>query len=407
MGNTRVVAGLAGNVLRQANSITASSENALFPASRAGNGLPADPFVGGTPAANDHLTVDACQIKDPDFDSDTNGNPPPAPWVVTTGVTVSNAQSNSSPNSLRFNASSQQAHQDREFVKAADYDVSAALFGDGTNNILAKLLNLQTGRWLNTSAAWQDAETHFHQQSAASWSVVTRSFTVENIGYGVIKLRLLIDNPTSAAAAYADDLLLMPKIDFASLHGHNLVAKQAVEIRRSTDNFAASNVLVATITHNPVRVFDSFTAPAVTRYWRFLIPDNNVTPVVIHEAVFGHLKTLTRSADIGRSEPVVMPQADSTTRGQVFYRTNLSEFDLQNYVLRYSARTAGLAEMLGEIWRAARSGKDPVILVPDDARSEVIHGRMRSSVPVTREFIDRWQFELSFDEDGFSVGEVP
>lgn len=147
--------------------------------------------------------------------------------------------------------------------------VTWALRGDGVATAVLRLWNVHTGRYLQPDGASWGALATRGQQTAASWGYGGVTFTVE--GYdvtrrGVVDLWLeLLD--FGVGSAWADDLSVIPAVNFTSVHGHNLDALVTPELRSSTDVFADVDTLEHTLAARPGAFYQRL-GETFRRYWR-------------------------------------------------------------------------------------------------------------------------------------------
>lgn len=91
--------------------------------------------------------------------------------------------------------------------------------------------------------------------------------------------------PSALPATVTVDCGAPVAADYALVHGHDLFSKGCtVEVRASTDNFAASNVLLATLTPTSDKPLAALFNTATYRYWR-LVVDGADEPAIAIAAI--------------------------------------------------------------------------------------------------------------------------
>ena len=102
-------------------------------------------------------------------------------------------------------------------------------------------------------------------------------------GYSVLNLRDFRPytwwKPTALPATVTVDCGSAKAVDYWAVYGHNLYTHGCtIELRGSTDNFGASNVLVDTFTPTDNLAFARYVASVSYRYWRLRITGGATMP---------------------------------------------------------------------------------------------------------------------------------
>jgi len=196
--------------------------------------------------------------------------------------------------------------------------------------------------------------------------------------------------PFKFNAAAADDQITVDftsakAVTFCSVHGHNIDSGiSAIQLRKSSDNFSASDDLVATMTKATPTFFTSFASTSF-RYWRLKFVGTNTAspaPIAIGEWVLGVKATLSDPKLVSYSYEDIMPQSRQTGKDipQVF-AVNLADLRQRSCSLTFVAKSyAGRDELRDNLLVASKFGQEPLIFVPDANDSIVIHGRMPDSI---------------------------
>lgn len=127
--------------------------------------------------------------------------------------------------------------------------------------------------------------------------------------------------PTVLPATLTVDCGSAKAADYALVYGHDLYSKGCtLEVRGSTDNFGASNVLVATVTPTSDEPLLALFNSASYRYWRLRITGGSV-PTLAIAAIGARLELptwLNQPFDpVGRQ---IMGQSNRSERGQALGR---------------------------------------------------------------------------------------
>jgi hypothetical protein len=105
--------------------------------------------------------------------------------------------------------------------------------------------------------------------------------------------------PFRFATAAANDQITVDlgsstQVTFCSVHGHNIDSGvTAIQLRKSSDNFSANDVLVVTMTKATPSFYDA-SFDQTERYWRLRFVGTNGDPLSIGEWVLGYLENSIR-----------------------------------------------------------------------------------------------------------------
>lgn len=109
-------------------------------------------------------------------------------------------------------------------------------------------------------------------------------------GYSVLNLRDFRPytwwKPTALPATVTVDCATAKAADYWAVYGHDLFTQGCtIELRGSTDNFAASNVLVDTFTPTNNKAFARYFVSVSYRYWRLRITGGATMPALAIAAI--------------------------------------------------------------------------------------------------------------------------
>lgn len=393
--------GKGGIVTMQADDITSSSADANFGVANLKTGNQWQPFRFGTPAALDQVTFDLNQIQNGTFENGTPAEAPPE-WEVLAGTPViSTTQAADGTQSVELNADGEGIFQDFEAAIGKVLNVAGSLYGDGTNTISLYLQDLRSGKWMTGAGAWQTTKVAFATRTTASFAETTATPTVEDSGYGHTVLRYTVDK-TGSGTAFADKLLVYPRLNFCSVHAHTIDQSQVPSIRRSTDNFAGNDVEVATMTVRRGRFYKAFTNSDF-RWWRVRLPRANSRAPFIGQIAFGHTNTLLAETGFDITSPVRMRQPQIRVAGpsglvSAASRTNHQSKSID---LGFTSDRADLLEVVEKIGMASKWGGEPVVLVPEDDQDDVWLMNSASEIVVGRLSDDAFGYRLALEEQMF------
>lgn len=404
MGNLLVLTGERYNLLETGLVLTVSSEDALYPKSRIYGRRPIQPFKF-TSTTNQTITIDGNRIENGDLDDWSAGAP--VGWTETGTVDETTTAGEFRSGSAAKIAALSNIVQDFT-VRAGERIVI-----NGWRRISAapavfeaRLINLQTGRrwngstWVDTDSAFLTDSTNTSYTEYAATTATVEAFSAAQ--RDTYTLRLQLSHAGPSGTVMADDWFVWAEVDFASIHGHNLTALVAAQLRSSTDNFSASDVLQATMTKAQPSFFASITTVA-HRYWRLRFSGTNHEPIRIGEAVIGQARVLTRKmSDAGYEiQYVENDSAAESETGEVMVvkRTDDArrilgmEFDFTSHAEYEEARD--------EVFRRSRGRAHPLVIVPDSARPDVIFGNIDNRWRVRR------LLETLYSENALLVAEAP
>lgn len=403
------ISGYLGNAMRRATSITPSqAAHAKYPATNLGSGLPSKPFRFDAVGANVDVVADINFLLNQGLEN----------WLVTTlpddwvegagagsiardAITVDEGVYSAKITGAK------EFYQDVEVLTGKEYELAAALHGDGAQGAYIYVQDLDTLEWLTTGAVWQAAKTHALIETANAWDDEQSSFTVESPDNARYRTTLRITCAGEAGGVvYVDDLYLIPKINMTSFHGHNLGSGISLNLRASTDNFGASNVDIATPVMAQPAFYKTFSL-AFYRYWKLLTTSQSVgDPIWIGEWTLGSFANLGEAMRWGWQLVHRQPRTDvrMSPSGQLYSRREAYR-PSRNLVMSFIASTeADRDEMLEEVRQASEQGDEPVIMVPDINDVVVIHGRVsESSFPVSHDPGPTWAYGMTLEEDAYPV----
>ncbi|MEE9360852.1 MAG: hypothetical protein V3U85_10255 [Hyphomicrobium sp.] len=225
------LAGARANILRDV-VFTPSDEDALFTAADfLADGEPSTVFKFATAAANSGVVADlGTLLKNGDFeDAPVSGLPPD--WLdQSTGdgvIVVSTAIFDSGAQSLKFTTETggdtATAVQDIVVQAGCGMSITAALRRDDAGTIVIRVQNLDTGKYLDSSEAWQTAASDWYSRTATPFATKgPNTFTVEAASVAeraVYTLRVTVELTGTEATGYVDSFFIWHHWDIAAILG--------------------------------------------------------------------------------------------------------------------------------------------------------------------------------------------
>lgn len=337
-------AGQHANLLGRALSVTMSpSADALFPVANLGDGRPTRPARHGSNGANPSTTFDLAAF-----------TPQGAGTVTITARSGERRRITSS----------------------------------GTTSIT--LQNLRTGKYLTSGGAWQAASTSC-LTGAGSLDYQVEAFAACQAT--TVLLRIVITSGTSVWD--------QPRWNAIGVIGQNLDPGLTCEMRSSTDNFSASNVLQATGTILQPGFYLYASAGISNRYGRLALTGTNQVTPWYGELFPCWLESSIDRPDVGMEvqyeEAQVRNAGPSGGNPHVY---NLAPWPRRIARMQFDQDAAtGAIETRQEIILRCRGGAFPILLVPVDAEPVVFHGRPTEKWSETRHISIRWRNDLVIAED--------
>lgn len=199
-------------------------------------------------------------------------------------------------------------------------------------------------------------------------------------------------------------------IDFCSIHGHNLDSGVTdIELRSSNDNFAADDIDEGSLTARDPAMYLYLSSPVSKRYWRVKFVGTNGSAGELGQLCIGAASKPTRNPRHGHEMTEVMTAIRNRTRAGALSVVNLTDFPKREIPFAFRGSFTALEDLRDNLWVALNYGQDPVVVVPDDDRPNVLHGRFRQDLAITRLFAhatpgnELYDYELTLMESAFGV----
>lgn len=366
------------------NVVGTESENSFFPASNLAGAYalePMRPWAADNPAgADEGLTFDKNQVINGGAELTTLEG-----WATINTVVNVTTPVNSGARAFSLTPTAELLSsivQDVQVRAGEKITVTVALRGSGTVVARAMAFIPELGVYLTSGGAWDASEQDFATRTAATYATTTLSLFVpaytQLVPSGVYTLRL-----TGYAEAgvqqtvFVDDFYMWHWTDLVALIGHNVMpALSAFELRRSTDNFVANDVLEASLTiYNP-NTFHLLSTMRGERWWKHhTVGVNEVVtyPYALWEGQpwFSQKVLFERSPNFGLQEVIHREQVRlASTAGAEKIHT---KHDIPVTDIKFSWRHTDIAEYQfnrDRIFRQCGMGETPALLIRSTDRPE-------------------------------------
>lgn len=346
---------------RMATAATPEGADSLYPIANLYNGQPWKPFRFATAGGSGYIDFDLNQVVNGEFGTAFSGGLPGTGWGKSSGATLTK---NGSSQMEVTGGAAEYGYYDLNLASGEVLTFDAWLQNSTLGaEATIKVRNLTTGNWLTTGAAWQAAETHWALIAASSLaksSVVTIEPYTTTLS-DRCTVRMFFYGYGSGTPTY-DDVLVYPRINFASVHGHNVEPNTApVEIRSGAGSPAATTQ--ATFTLSKPTMFSTFSS-VDARYWRlFFTADPLVNPTWIGELVLGQYQTLMRRQNFGQDVTLAHGQDRDGTDMGPFSAYVRQELGRRRVSLKFRYDEDTEYEQAREIVERSKGGAHPLVLV--------------------------------------------
>lgn len=412
------LAGDKVNHIEQAETITVSSEDTLFPKENLFDQLPSKVFKFNTAAADDKATADLNILFNGGYETWSLTNVPDS-WTDESGGSSTLSEETTikseGTSALKLNAASgsiAKAQQDITVLSGQAMSITVDVRGDGgTNAVIIRIQDRETAKYLDNAGAWQTSATDFVNRNTASFATTTTTFTVETYATTLrhqVTLRCTaeLSGAGGAQVGYVDAFYVWPHSDFASVHGHNLGSNIDLELRSSINNFTGDDTDRGSFTTTRPAMYLSLGSVITDRYWRLNFSGTNFDPISIGEWILGVKQTLARTQRWGETTKFIQPQIRSTSlAGQLFVKS-LTDFERREWDADFlSITVAQRDEIQQQLVIRSQFGQFPVVIVPDSTDDVVIHGHLMADSEYSRErgVTTRWPTDLKVIESAYSI----
>ncbi len=388
---TRFLTGRMWNALER-STVTVTSEDADYQKASLYDYRSLRPFKFAAPATTVTITVDLKLLQNGNMEAGSGSTF--TGWTATTTGTGSVGEETvtveQGARSMRVKGgTSGQAQYAQAFTARSGerLSISGWARGDGSHLARVQVFNTMTSRYLHADGTWGAGADLFTVASATgpgtngyslfAFSAFVEPFSVTLSDLVSIEVRLY---SAENGFAYFDDITIFPSINFASIHGHNLAS--VVGTTGAPVISMSDGTTTYTFTTQRPSFYLSFAA-VDKRVWTFSFAGGLVPAVGLGEVVLGYTQTLGRSP----AAPRISPHQTDADRAQVRAETGAgdayifqrSSFERRTVHLPYLTNDAVMREIVREIHQRSENGLYPLIVVPNDAKPDVILGRLEPS----------------------------
>lgn len=389
--------------------------DSLFPAVNAHSGGPGEIFKFGSVTAAPTMTYDLDFMLGLGNMESRPASGPNVGWTnasTGTGAVSRTVTSHAGAFGATYVAGTGTAVEYKDFTVRSGQrlKIDTWIRGDGDAACEVRIQNLQTANYLTAAGAWSATPQTALANASTSYSNASLTFTVEDYATcrsDTVVLRVSVGCLQASGTAYADDLIFIPAVKFASVHGHNIDPRCGLTVRSSTDNFSSSDTLRATFTVLRQSFYATF-SEVFERYWRFAFTgtqSDRSGAIWIGEWVLGEHLTLSRGPLYPMSLPHSDPQIQVSLRVGAPGTYRVSQFYQRTFPIAFQAENmTQRLQILREVFDRSLGGR-PLVVVPHDADSftEVIMGKLAPGLPhewTTRNVL---KMETEFTEMAFPL----
>lgn len=247
----------------------------------------------------------------------------------------------------------------------------------------------ETAQWCVTAAgaggvgSWQTAAGDLVLvTNQAGWTRVAETTfqmpTLATALWPTLTLRFYCYTASNATVSF-DDVALIPAVNGASVHGHNLHACTTPTLRYSDDAFAADDNVAATFTIARPSFYAHIGTAVYREYWRIKIGGTNTAAPYMSEAWMGYFETKARRQEFGwpvKYRPVTTLAGDDTS-AYLRYRQG-SDMSRSVKLDFRSFDDSDWKELVRDIYQRTYGGDGAIVLVPssDSTEAPVIYGKI-------------------------------
>ena len=410
----RYAVGELVNLLERARSVVSSpAADSLFPLTRLWDGYLDAVARLSSNAANPSITADLALLDSTGGDNgnlDTWAGGLPTAWTVSTTGTGTVTQetvtvrSGSAAKLLKGTGTAKiiKTYKVRSGERLTVELYARLVSAGGVGSF--QLFNPVTKKYW-TGSVWQTAQAYWATEGGTAYVQKTTAPQVEDFAANqnaVTYLELTADD-TSTNGLFVEDAFIWPTWNALVVAGHNVEPGLAPELRSSTDNFVASDVLEQALTVRRPEFFGYLSTPSTKRYLRFIgtgAQSSQAGAPYVGELVPCYLETALTYENWEWEMQFLEEQIRNVATGSRV-SVNPRSIDARRVLrMTFSQRSdAAYREARDEIIRRSRGGQWPAIVVPMDAEDIVLHARLDSSWNVVRSFISGWGDDLTFSEN--------
>lgn len=288
-----------------------------------------------------------------------------------------------------------------------EMSITAALqSGAGPDTVEIFVLNLDTGRYLNSSEAWVTAVSAWFTRTATSWATSGPStFTVEAASVGeraFYTLRVFAKVSGNNQIGFVDDFRIWPHWDFAAIFGAEYPPTVTARIRSDNNVGMSSPTNRVAFTFGRPGIYGEPPATVTEEFVQLYFDGTALEPISVSEWIIGVKRTLPRKMRLPFEAEVSVDLVTAKGRGGRAEPLSLERDASRDFELRTWANdSAERSQLHRELFDAVRWGGGQLVVVPNDAEPDIYYGWVG---PASERFIGTiWEIAMSFHAFGFPV----
>lgn len=365
-------------------NVVASSEDSRYPATRLINRhaiMPHRKWQTNGVASSPQVVFDKNQVFNGSFETgDLEG------WETGGVITVETSPVHSGTYAAQFGASETEPFALQTLAGRAGekITVEAALraLTDGTGNVTVSIEQL--GLWLDPDGVtWNDSPTIWFTRTDTASFLLKSSHPVlpayhKLVPDGTYNVTMLIDGDEFML----DSVAFWHWTDLAGLAGHNVhPIVPALEVRASTDNFSANDVLVKSWLESDANPLNELNWPTVfalftlrgERWWKYLIDGDNDQPSWFGQPILSQRFSLARKFNFDVEHSVERLQRRNQGAAGVEHVHVREDIERRELGLTYKyVLDSQFREFRNQILRRGVFGKHPAVIVYDDTNADAL-----------------------------------
>lgn len=416
MGLFLYLPGLEANQLAHGRAVITPTPaaDALFPVDRLYDGRLDRAFRFGSTAASYVVKIETGRILNGNLDAWTSQTPDNWTKVIRAGnptivkTTVGAEVRSGSAAKYSGDSGDDDAAiiQDFDVVAGEPLRIDGWMRGDGSLSARTRLMNRQTGKYLQPAGTWGSA-TDLFTRSGTSYQNKVLSFNVETFAASQLRdmtLRL-INHAQGSGTAFWDDWFVFPRINFFAVLGHNINAGWTAEVKDSALS------LVDTMTIKRRAFFRQLSSESVRSIHNVVLTPPSDTELEnfapsLTEILAGTAITLNHnpgfSQEMGRGER--WPRIDvQGLNGSIGSFLVADHPHVDPFTVEFMGTRADLDQFLETIWEHTRGGHEPIAFMPGDdesvaASGDIFYGKLREVASIRRRIDshDLWVYSVEF-----------
>lgn len=239
-----------------------------------------------------------------------------------------------------------------------------------------RVRNLSTGSHLKEDAGWTTSPVDLFPQTGTTYVESELTFTVESMeacGRATVTLRIQILEETASRVSYFDDIILVPYVDFFSVHGHNIDPRSTLTLQGSaapTSGYA--DIVVPTVRR---RAFYATFDEVAYHYIRMQFAETNQGSGALWfgEAVVGKAYELLRGPRYTLRRTFADPRVALARPVGAPANVGRGRFEQGTVPMTFRCGESQRLDFFNEVYVRSLGGH-PAVVVPSTLDNEVFYG---------------------------------